>query len=312
MIPSKLTIRRETCVDYKMTAARASEAFDRADGFHADDMAWLYNQGFGHGHIAIAVTDGETKVGQVVMVRQALQAGGKTEMAALFVDIFVLKAYRSAALMVRLFRHCERACREEGIRFLIGVPNEKAGPVVKRFLRPTVLEPLPIDVDLAWRWPGTRPALSTWLADMPRGEAIRRFDAFLDSPGGDAVNWDGETLYGRLQRRQSRYAVHANDRALVVTTRRRLRHIATTFVCATLTAPGTTACDVAKLFAAACRFHRLPWLVYVGFNHAVSHMPGLKIPAALRPTPMTLAIRDLEGDIRPQFGRYESVDFDFA
>ncbi len=85
-------------------------------------------------------------------------------------------------------------------------------------------------------------------------------------------------------------------------------------ICALLPRPGATVRrrDVAAATAAACRTQRRPLFVYAGLNDAVP-LPGLLLPARLRPSPMVLQMRDLaRGALPVRMQRFEAIDFDFA
>jgi len=108
----------------------------------------------------------------------------------------------------------------------------------------------------------------------------------------------------------TRFALHRGPGMLMVSTsdvRRdvRVAVIAKVFVERTL--DGAAA---AALVRAACRTHRAPLALHLGINDGVSFR-GLALPERLRPSPLNLIFRALDGTPRSaQPVRFEALDFD--
>jgi hypothetical protein len=69
---------------------------------------------------------------------------------------------------------------------------------------------------------------------------------------------------------------------------------------------------VRELVRAACRFWKRPLFVYAGVNDRLPTLPGIPLPAGLRP-PMLVQLRDL-GPERPgvRWSRFQLIDSDFV
>ncbi|HEX9471330.1 MAG TPA: hypothetical protein VF957_17505, partial [Bradyrhizobium sp.] len=76
---------------------------------------------------------------------------------------------------------------------------------------------------------------------------------------------------------------------------------------ATVTSQG-----VRELVCAACHFWKRPLFVYAGVNDRLPKLPGIPLPARLRP-PMLVQLRDFEPekpDVR--LSRFQLIDSDFV
>ena len=309
-----LTVSREAALDYDLTAALATEGFEAAPGtFRADRLRWLYETAFGDGTTVLALKAGDAKVGHIALVHQTLSVAGRQERAIALVDLFILKAFRSRAAMGGLYGAVEAFCREQGIRFILAVPNVKAAGVNTRCLKLAEVAPLEIRVGLGGvpRFWNHVESHSVAGLDPARGAAI--LARYCGAPG-DGLLWTGERLWARLQKPGADYALHAGARVLAISAPRRQGRMAHTMICALLARPGTAPGrgDVAAAVSAACRLHRRPVFVYTGLNAAVPR-PGMDLPRRFRPSPMVLQARDLAPGGDPlAVARFEALDFDFV
>ena len=311
---AELTVHREPQLDYDLTAALACEGFGVAPGtFEPEALRWLYERAFGDGTTVLAAWAGERKVGHIALVHQTLSAGGRTEPAVALIDLFILKAFRSRAAMGALYGAVEAFCRERGIRFIVAVPNENAAGVNTRYLQLALAAKLEIRVGLAGLpRPWTR-VESHRVADL---DPARGREILAGHCGGEGTGllWTGERLWERLQKPGADYAIHAGRDLLLVSAPRRQGRAPHTMLCALLARPGTRPARgaVAAVVSAACRLHGRPLFVYAGINAAVP-LPGILLPARLRPSPMILQTRDFRPEAPPlAFSRFEALDFDFV
>lgn len=309
-----VTIRTEATVSFAETAALATEAFGAEPGrFKADGLRWLYEDAYGEGATVLAAYAGLRKVGQAALLHQSVTVAGRPEPAVALVDVFLLEAHRSLAAVVGLYRAVEAACRERGVRLILSVPNVMAADVNARVLRLKEIARLDIRIGVAGLpVPGVPIASHRVTAlDPARGQ-----DLVAPFCGGTQTGlaWTPERLWGRLGRPGAAYAIHLGENLLAVSARRADRHAPHTLICALLPRPGASVRrrDVAAVVAAACRVQRRPLFVYAGINDAVP-LPGLLLPARLRPSPMVLQMRDMmRGALPVPMGRFETLDFDFA
>lgn len=309
-----LDVRHEPDPDYEATARLADEGFGKpSPSFDAERLRWLYTAAFAGGSTTLALSDGSRKVGQVVLLHHHVRSAGGTSDAISLVDLFILKAFRSREAIERLYADVERFCLDRGIRFVLAVPNGKAAGVNARFLRLQSFLTLDIRAGVALPVPWGSAAVSGEAGRMGRAACEDLFRGFLPATG-DGLSWSAATLWPRLQDPAARYGVHATADLLVISSRRVTRGLPHTLLCAMMARPGARVAraDVTRLTSAACALQGRPPFVYVGLNTAVP-LPGWRLPARLRPSPMIVQCRDLTATQGPPpFERFELLDFDFV
>ena len=167
-----LTVQVDDVVDYEDTARLANEVFPGGD-FTPEYLRWLYQRCFSHGGTVVSLRANGRKVGQFVMLRQTVQVDSHTETAVQLVDLFVLKAFRSREALARLYDEVARQCALQGIRFAIGMPNERAISANEFFLG---LKPqMRLDIRAGFATPGLfagAPGLNERY-DRRSGESLR-------------------------------------------------------------------------------------------------------------------------------------------
>ncbi len=312
-----LAVAVEPVLDYALTAQLATDGFGAAPGtFTAEALRWLYETAFSDGTTVLAAHADGAKVGHIALVHQTVSVAGRLERAVALIDLFILKAFRSRSAMAALYGAVEAFCRDQGIRFILAVPNEKAAGVNTRYLKLADAATLDIRVGLSglprpWNRVASHRVASHRVADLAAARGAEILARYCGA-AGDGLLWTGERLWARLQRPGAGYAVHAGRDVLAVSAPRRQGRAPHTMICALLARPGTApgAADVGAVVAAACRLHRRPLFVYLGLNAALPR-PGLLLPARLRPSPMVLQARDLSEAGPLAVSRFEALDFDF-
>jgi hypothetical protein len=310
------TVAEETAVDYELTARIGTEAFASAEvSFSADRIKWLYERGFGEGTTVVAAIEDGRKVGQIALIGQKLRIEGGAEPAVQLIDLFVLQSHRSPTLLRQIYRKAEQLCTERGIRYVLGLPNERSVQLNARLFKLKPLLRLPIRAGISLRQPRAKSLVySGAVKIMPEPRALELLSGFASPAEEVGPAWDGETLLGRLTDPTRDYAVHAGENLMLVSSSRRSRGVRHTLLCAFLARPGAHIRhgEVEQLVRAACRFWRLPVFVYAGVNSRLPKLPGLALPARLRP-PILVQFRDLADEsFRPRFARFELIDSDFA
>ena len=314
MAASLPAVRRESVVNFEETAQIATEAFSaRGKVFTADQMRWLYNDSFSHGTTVLAAHADGRKVGQIALIHQFIDVRGKAEQAVLLTDLFILEKYRSRQVLVDLFAQVLENCQARGVRFILGMPNTSARSINDHFLK--MIPYLKLDIRASWRLPllGTGDMVSRQMKDVDHGDAIALFERFDLAPD-NAVAWTAQGLFSRLTGTQD-YAIHYNDRLLAVSTRRERKGVDFTLLCALFPArdAAPVASDVRNAMRAACDMQKARLGIYIGHDSIMPALPGIALPDRLRPSPMTLDLRDLVNpDDSVVFSRYQGVDFDFA
>jgi hypothetical protein len=311
-----VTVSEEKSVDYELTARIATEAFD-ADGvrFSPDRIKWLYERSFSQGTTVVAAIDGGRKIGQIALVGQPLSVNGEVFPAIQLVDLFILRTHRSAQLVRRLYKEVEAICTARGVRYLLALPNNKSVMLNQRFLKLAPLLWLKIRAGFSLRQPtSSKLRYSGPFKAMSRDDATRLFADFSCPATENGLHWDAETLANRLDDPTRDYAVHATDNLLLISSKRKAAGITYTALCAFFARPKATVAEdeVLQLVRAACRFWRKPVFVYAGTNERLPKLPGVSVPARLRP-PILVQLRDISADGNAvRFDRFQLIDSDFA
>ena len=316
-----LTVSEEKIVDYDLTARIATEAFgSKAVVFSAERMKWLYERSFGQGSTILSVFDGGAKVGQMVLVHQKINSGGAPGATTQLVDLFILQAYRSPQLVRRIYKEVERLCVAQNIRFILALPNENAKPLNARLLKLSPLLWMQIRAGLAFSssgfwWPRTsRLKYSGHFKSMTKQDALDLFSGFDTPATENGLHWDGDILFDRLSDPTCDYAVHATADLLLISSSRKTRGIRYALLCGFFVRPQTsvTSGTVHELIRAACRLWKHSLFVYAGVNKSLPALPGIVLPARLRP-PMLVQLRDLNTDaLDIRFDRFQLIDSDFV
>lgn len=309
-------IREEFEPDYQVTAKLAAAAFDLPEqAFQPDRLRWLYTRAFTDGTTIFGLFKGDKKVGQIALVHQRVSIAGEVAGAVALFDLFITKEYRSREAIGALYGRVEQFCRESGIRFIIGVPNEAGARVNIRYLKLAQVRRLDVRAGVALPVRSRRVATSSYISDLDQASAIAQFDEYMPARGV-GLDWSGARLWERLSGDFSPYAVHAVQDLLLISSLRRTRGIRHTLICGFFSRSdrGSIARrSVLALVSAACRLHRQPIYVYAGCHDGLP-LPGVPLPDALRPSPWIVQLRDFapQGTPSIDLNRFEILDFDFA
>jgi hypothetical protein len=311
-----ITVSEEKTVDYKITAHIATEAFGSKEAiFSAQRMKWLYESGFGQGSAILAVFDDGKKVGQIALLHQKVYLDGTPAAATQLVDLFILQAYRSPQLVRRIYKEVDRLCRAGNIRLVLALPNANSALLNERLLKLRPFLPLRARIGVGIGWPRLSDLkYSGRLKAMPRNEAIDLLSGFVTPAAENGLHWDAETLLDRINDPTRDYAVHATADLLLISSSRKTRGINHALLCGFFVRPDTavTASTVRKLTGAACRFWKHRIFAYAGVNNRLPRLPGIALPARLRP-PIQVQLRDFNTDQPdPRFDRFQLVDTDFV
>jgi predicted N-acetyltransferase YhbS len=311
-----IAVSEEHVVDYELTARVATEAFGSGDVvFAADRIKWLYERGFGQGSVVVAATDDGTKVGQIACLHQTVQCDGQPCSALQLVDLFIAKDHRSPQLIRRIYRQVEQVCADRKIRFILAVPNGASKALNARMLKLTPVLWLPVRVGIGLRPP--RHSLlkySGYIKSLSSEQAVELLSGFNTPAIENGLRWDGELLFSRLNDPTRDYAVHAAADVMLISSSRRTRGIGYTLLCGFFTRSLTTATSgsVRELVRAACHFSKQPLFVYAGINGNLAKLPGIPLPARLRP-PMLVQSRDLDSEASElRLSRFQLIDSDFV
>jgi hypothetical protein len=311
-----ITVSEELVVDYDLTARIATEAFGLGDVvFAADRMKWLYERGFGQGGIVVAATDDGAKIGQIACLHQTVQSGGKPCSALQLVDLFIAKDHRSPQLIRRIYREVEQLCADRNIRFILAMPNASSKSLNARMLKLKPLLWLPIRVGIGLL-PPRRAGLkySGTIKSLSAEQAVDLLSGFNTPAAQNGLRWDGDVLFSRLNDPTNDYAIHVAANLMLISSSRRTRGVGYTLLCGFFTRSPVIATSghVRELVRAACHFWKQLLFVYAGVNDNLARLPGIPLPARLRP-PMLVQSRDLDPKApETRFSRFQLIDSDFV
>lgn len=310
-----ITISEETAVDYEITARIATEAFGSKEVvFSAQRMKWLYESGFGEGSAVVGVFDDGKKVGQIALLHQKIYLDGKPAAATQLVDLFILQAYRSTQLVRRIYKEVDRLCQAEGIRLVLALPNENSALLNERFMKLRPFLSLQARLGISF-WPARPSNLkhSGRLKSLPEDEAVDLLSGFITPTAENGLHWDAETLFSRLSDPTRDYAIHASADLLLISSSRKTGGISYTLLCGFFARPDAALASgaVRDLIRAACRVWKQPIFVYAGVNNSLPDLPGIALPARLRP-PIKVQLRDFDTDAPElRLHRFQLIDSDF-
>ena len=310
-----ITVLEESAVDFESTARIATEAFGSKEVcFSAPRMKWLYERGFGQGCAVVAAYDDDRKIGQIVLLHQKVYLDGAPAIATQLIDLFILKAYRSPALVRRLYKEVERLCGAKNIRIILGLPNPISAPLNARLmgLQPFLLLPVRVGISLGWpRREGLK--FSDPIKALSRDEAIERLAGFGTPLGENGLHWDAAMLFDRISDPTCDYAVHATPDLLLISSSRKTRGISHVLLCGFFARPQAAVAsrDIGTLIRAACRLWKHRIFVYAGLNKSLPYLPGFALPERLRP-PILVQLRDCATETPPRLDRFQLTNSDFV
>ena len=221
----KFTAEVDRVTDYEEAARLANEAFPDG-GFTAEHLRGLYERCFSQGGTVVSLRADERKVGQFVLLRQTINVHGVAERAAQLVDSFILKEFRSRETLAMLYGEVARQCETQGIRFAIGMPNERAIGANEFFFG---LKPhLWLDIRAGLALPGLLPETLLINAPYARDQVkyyTKWFEAFEPMPFESGVAWRSEEICERLDNSTYQYGLHMVESLLLISSTRTRRSV---------------------------------------------------------------------------------------
>lgn len=301
----------ETNVAHGATADLANYSFQHADGtFSEDYLKWLYGAGFGGRTTVVAISRQDQKIGQAVILWHAIRIGGAVRECAQLIDLFVVPEYRSFRTVRGLALRLSECLNVDPEKPVLTMPNAKAAPLNRRLLKLHDGQRLDIRGGICSPKIFADGVETQWFSAAHPAPAMTLMAGCVGSGGGNEVYWTPATLAARLSRPDTRYAVLRTDNICMISRHAIFRHIPCVLICGLFCRDGTSPdrIEINALLRRAARLHGMPLYVYVGLNDGLP-LPGFRLPADLRPSPMRLQTRGLGAH---QFNRFEAIDFDFA
>lgn len=153
----------------------------------------------------------------------------------------------------------------------------------------------------------SRPVDHAYLESTEFSALLRSVD--LRPGSGWSQRWSPESFAWRLKKPGMRYAVHASEDLVLVTTVQRQAGIPICVIVKTFNRANGAVVRGNAVAAAACRFHAAPVALYGGFSNRV-RFSGVPLPNRLRPAPLNL----IQKPSRPGFfseNAFEIEHFEF-
>lgn len=283
-------------------------------------LTWQYRENPVGRAVEINRYDGQRLVAHMAGVPQTFhrRVGGQDEVipAVILINIAISETARGRGLMTEIGWACFAGAHAQlGDSALIGVPNAASTPGYTGKLKFRLVGQLPVTV-LPPVWPSLARIESRAVDDAYLESA--RFRELLDSvdsePGsGWSQRWTPEVLAWRMRKPGVRYAIHASNEAVFISTVAHFHGIPVCVIVKTLPKRGVLVSQGNALAAAACRFHRAPGALYAGFSNRV-RFTGVPLLDRLKPAPLNLIVKPsrpgfFDSDAF-EFERFEFFDFD--
>jgi len=297
------------------TAALLARVFPDAPRISRPEyLYWLYEQSPFGPVIEANLDDAQGRSGHYALVPAALDADGTPCPGALSLNTAVDERARGGGVFVRLATEAIELAAQRGVQIVFGVANASSTPGFLRRLQFELAGSLPATVLVPLPGRRTGRVRSAWAdeAAFARGGVAHDLDeVLLASPArGLERRWTPETLRWRLASPGSHYALHRSARALLVSTVDRRNGVPVAVLLKMFAAAPLSTVERRELVRAACRVHRAPAALHIGFNDLVPFR-GVPLPRRLRPSPLNLIVRGLDGGApRASFTRLELLDFD--
>lgn len=295
------------------TAALMRRAFPEATRISAPEyLRWLYEDSPFGSVIEANLDDEQGRAGHYAVVPIDLVSDGVECRGALSLNTAVDERARGGGVFVRLATEAIEEAERQGVAMIVGVANANSTPGFLRRLSFELVAPLPATVLLPA--PGRRHRVrSAWASDeaFATGGVAVELEPLLAAPrAGLARAWTPATLRWRLAAPGSRYALHRSEQALAISTADRGKGVPVAMLLKVFASRPLAAAERAALVRAACRFHRAPLALHVGFNE-IAGFRGPALPERLRSSPLNLIVRRLRGAPPPtDIARFEFLDFD--
>lgn len=198
-----------------------------------------------------------------------------------------------------------------GFRFVVGVSNDKSVGAVVKYMGWRHWGPLPVRVCIPLRRWAKGIEHHAVDAAFLEGPDFDRLAAGLEAPPerGYTNRWSPEFLRWRLGRPHARYAMHASEDLVAISTLDRRFGIRAAAILKLLPrTPHARRLPTSRMLAAVCRYHRAAVAVYAGINDDVRVL-GVAPPRRLQPSPLHLIIRRLDPSVDQEAIVLHSFEF---
>ncbi|MGB2758171.1 MAG: hypothetical protein WBD02_10990 [Acidimicrobiia bacterium] len=205
------------------------------------------------------------------------------------------------------------AASASGLEFGYGCANWNSLVVFQKHLGWRHVQPLPVKV-LVPTPTRNMPTSFALDADGIASSLFQTVVADLDIHAAPGLHSEGNLDWyrWRCSSPTTRFSMHTSEDAAIITTRVKHGGIPVAVIVRTIARRSDTTTSLRPLIAAACKHHRAPLALYVGFNHAFA-VRGITPPRKMLPSPLHMCVKSLQPHIDQDtlnFSSYELLDFD--
>lgn len=297
--------------DLAATAQLLDDVFPGTRLGRVDYLRWLYVDSPSGPVLETNLDDEQGRAGHYAVVPVELTIDGTPRRGALSLNTAVHKRARGRGTFARLAEATFATAAESGVDTVIGVANANSTGGFVRRLGFSLVSPLPADVVLPA--PGRGVPVQTGPVDAafsPGGAAADLAPLLRPVGAGLARAWSPDTLRWRLTAPGSDYLLHRTEHALMVSKSERRHGVNVAVLLKVLAARPVESIVQRALVRAACRAHRAPFALHVGWNPWVAFR-GIPLPERLRESPLNFIHRDLASSTpAPSVSHFELLDFD--
>ncbi|MFI5052769.1 MAG: hypothetical protein ACHQDE_00280 [Acidimicrobiia bacterium] len=260
-------------------------------------LRWLYDENPYGPAIQRAADDDGLRVAHYAMVPQRYRESAGAVPAAFSLNAVVRSGTQRQGWFRKLGLEIYEEAAGAGWQFAVGVCNEKSIGAVVKYMGWKTPGPLPVRLCPPAR---VRTEVESHVVDPAflGGRDFGRLTTGLDAfPVAHWTNsYTPEYLRWRLACPSASYAIHADADLVAITTRAKRFGVPAAVILKLLPREGRTLPQRGdSIISAACRFHRVPYAVYAGFNAHVA-VRGIRPPRRLQPSPLHLILRGLAPD----------------
>ncbi len=278
-------------------------------------LDWVYDHNPTGPLLPSNVDRDEVRVCHIGGVPMPLRSGERRGTALLLLNSSTAPDEQQRGTYASAILALNEAAREHGHLGLYGVTNARSTGPVLRGAGASWQCSLPVRLCIPWRFSpsvASREVDAAWLHSEAFIELAGRVDRY---PAREFTHrWSPDVLRWRLAVPGARYAVHACEELLSVSTTTTFRGVRLAVMCkfllrGDLTGPISPQAHI----AAACRHHRVPLALYAGIN---VHVPvsGIRLSQRHLPSPLNLVMLTADPEVLPQhrflFDTFEFLDFD--
>ena len=304
-------------IDADLAASTRLLAAELPDDRFVDDryLRWLYTENPLGPAIQRSTDEGGTRVAHYAIVPQTYRDRNGPVATAFSLNAVVRAGHQRAGHFRTNGLSIYEEAPSHGMKFVIGVANEKSTGAVVKYMGWRLVGPLPVRV--------LHPARRTEpdVQHVPVDRAMLRSDWFADLAAELDEHWavdltnryDPASLRWRLSCPHTDYHLHVSRHIVAVSTPSAAGPVPAAVVLKLL--PRGTAsigAPTGPFLGAVMRHHRAAFGVYAGYNRHLA-VRGLRPPRRLQPSPLNLIVRSFGSEWdqdRIRLDTFEFLDMD--